>query len=68
LLAPLEEPTIASGRIREDLPAVVVHIPEVKAVGAMLQIRLADLLEIPLGGILYNNAMTLVNLGLSFDV
>ena len=34
----------------------------------MLQIRLADLLEIPLGGILYNNAMTLVNLGLSFDV
>src|SRR5260370_24819707 len=46
-VALLEQPAIAAGRIGQDLPAIVVAIPEEEAVGAVLQMRLGDFLELP---------------------
>ena len=45
LVAVLEQPTMAAFRIGQDLPTIIVGIPEEEAVGAVLQMRFGDFLR-----------------------
>src|SRR5262249_10983242 len=51
LVALVEDPAIAAFGIGQDLPAIVVGVPEIEAVCAVLEDRLADLGELPLLGL-----------------
>src|SRR5580704_6737860 len=68
LVALFEQPAVAAFRVGQDLPAIVVGIPEEKAVGAVLQMRLGDLLEAPGIGLGADGAVRLVHLFLAADV
>src|SRR5665213_3569391 len=68
LVANAEEPAVAAFRIGQDLPAIVVDIPEIEAVGAVLEDRHADLGELPLLGLLHNRLVRRVDLLLGLDV
>src|SRR5712691_5682856 len=50
-VALFEQPAVAALRIGQDLPAIIVAIPEEKAVGAMLEMRFGDFLEMPFLGL-----------------
>src|SRR3984957_3369591 len=69
LIAALKHPGVASRRIGEDLPRVVVGVIEVKAVRAVLHSRLGDLLQLPDFRVTHYEAMALVHplLGLNID-
>src|SRR5437762_14248081 len=67
-VALFEEPAVAAGRIGQDLPAIIVAIPEEEAVGAVLQMRLGDLLQPPLLGLGADGAVRLVDLFLGADI
>ena len=63
-----EQPTIAALRIGEDFPTIVVHIPEEKAIGAVLQDRLADLVQSPLTLLFYNRLVGRIDFFLRFHI
>jgi hypothetical protein len=54
-VALVEDPAVAALRIRQDLPAVVVGVPEMEAVGAVGGNRFADVVQPPLLGLLKFN-------------
>src|SRR5665213_3318543 len=68
LVADAEEPAVAAFRIGQDLPAIVVDIPEIEAVSAVLEDRLADLGELPLPSLLHGDPVRFINLFLGLDV
>src|SRR5580704_731052 len=68
LVALLEQPAVAPFRVGQDLPAIVVGVPEEKAVGAVLQMRLGNLLQLPRVGPGADGAMRLVGLLLGADI
>src|SRR5439155_3424432 len=68
LVALLEEPAVAALRIGQDLPAIVVAIPEEKAVGAVLEMRLRNFLEVPLLGLVADGAVRRVDLILAENI
>src|SRR5665213_1069483 len=63
-----EEPAIAALGIGQYLPAIQVAIPEVEAVGAVLEDRLGDLRQPPFVLLLHGHAIALVDLLLGLDV
>ena len=67
-IALLEQPAISALWIGKDFPAIVIHIPEEKAVGAVLQDWLADLVQIPPILLLHNRFIRGVHFFLSFDI
>src|SRR5580704_8553863 len=68
LVALLEQPAIAAFRIGQDLPAIIVAIPEEEAVGAVLKMRLGDFLETPLLGLRTDDAVYIIYLFLAADI
>src|SRR5262249_44700492 len=68
LVAVFEQPAIAALRVGQDLPAIIVAIPKEKAVGAVLEMRLGDFLEIPLFGLGTDDAVCLIDLLLGADI
>src|ERR1051326_290564 len=68
LVALIEQPAVAAGRVGQDLPAIVVAIPEEKAVGAVLKMRLRDFLEAPFLGPGADRAVRLVDFLLGANV
>src|SRR6266851_1003245 len=68
LVALFEEPAVAAGRIGQDLPAIIVAIPKEKAVGAVLQMRLGDLLEMPFLGLGADGVVRRVNFILGANI
>src|SRR5437667_12410482 len=68
LVALLEQPAVAALRIGQDFPAIIVAVPEEEAVGAVLKMRLGDLLEVPCLGLGADDAVRLVHLLLGADV
>src|ERR1700691_2031202 len=67
-IAQRKEPGIAALGIGQYLPTIQIAIPEVEAVGAVLQNRLADLGELPLILLLHDDAIAFVDLFLGLDV
>jgi hypothetical protein len=68
LVALFEEPAVAALRVTQDLPAIVVGIPEEEAIGAVLQPRLADLFESLFFGLFDDDTMRRVDLVLRADI
>src|ERR1700730_7423406 len=68
LVALLEQPAVAAFRIGQDLPAIIVAIPKEEAVGAVLQMRLGDFLEVPRIGLGADGVVRLVHLLLGADI
>src|SRR5712692_5874376 len=50
-VALFEHPAVAALWIGQDLPAIIVAIPEEEAVGAVLEMRFGDFLQPPLLGL-----------------
>src|SRR5712692_2977584 len=67
-VALLEDPGIAALGIGQDLPGVVVAVPEQEAVGAVPFRRLGDVVQAPLRGLLGALAPGLVDIGVGVDV
>src|SRR5690348_16372617 len=68
LIADPEQPVIAALRIAENLPAILVGVPEIEAVGAVLQHRRRNLVQLPLFRLGDDDAVSGVDLFLGFDV
>ena len=62
LVALFEQPTIATFRVSQDFPAIIVTIPKEEAVGAVLMVRFRDLFEVPLFGLGADDAVRLIHL------
>src|SRR5712692_1197476 len=67
-VALLEDPGVAAPGIGQDLPGVVVAVPEQEAVGAVAFRRLGDVVQAPLCGLLGAQAPGLVDVGVGVDV
>src|SRR5207302_5491280 len=68
LIALFEQPAVAAVRIAQDLPAIAVGVPEKEAIGAVLQTRFRDLLELPVVALGADGAVCLVDLLLGADI
>src|SRR5215469_4330392 len=68
LVALFEQPAIAAFRIGQDLPAIIVAIPKEETVGAVLEMRLGDFLEMPLLSLGADDAVCLIYLLLGADI
>jgi hypothetical protein len=68
LIATLEHPRISAGRVGEDLPAIVVSVPEEKAVAAVLNNRLADLVQAPFFSVPEDESVALIHVGVGRDI
>src|SRR5665213_3206 len=67
-IAQLEQPGIATLRVGQNLPGIAVGIPEIKTIGAVLQHRLADLLQPPFLGLLDHDTVRLFDIRLGLDI
>jgi hypothetical protein len=68
LVATLKHPGVAPGRIGENLPTVVIGIPEIEAVCAMLKSRLGYFVQLPNGGVSDHEPVDLVDLLVSLNI
>src|SRR5690349_13994624 len=68
LVSTREAPGITARWIGEDFPGVVVHVPEVEAIGPVLDDRLRDLLQAPLLRVALHHLVGVVDGGLVLDV
>ncbi len=68
LIATLEHPGISAGRVGEDLPTVVVSVPEEEAVAAVLNHRFADLVQAPFFSVPEDESVALIHFGFGIDI
>src|SRR5215471_10828827 len=68
LVALFKQPAITAFRIGQDLPAIIVAIPKEETVGAVLEMRFGDLLEMPFFGLGTDDAVCLIHLFLGADI
>src|SRR5882724_7942515 len=63
LIATFEHPAVAALRVGQNLPGVLISIPEIKAIGSMLDTRLTDLVQPPSRGLFQNYLVRTIDLG-----
>src|SRR5688572_17246308 len=68
LIPTLEHPRISAGRVGEDLPTIVVSVPEEEAVATVLNRRLADLVQAPFFSVPEDESVALIHFGFGVDI